>query len=38
MLWFRNGIDVTTRYAVLPPALQQIDGSPENISFFRATI
>jgi ATP-dependent DNA ligase len=26
-LWSRNGIDVTTRYAVLVPALQKIDGS-----------
>jgi bifunctional non-homologous end joining protein LigD len=26
-LWSRNGIDVTTRYAVLLPALQKIDGS-----------
>jgi bifunctional non-homologous end joining protein LigD len=26
-LWSRNGIDVTTRYAVLPPALQKIKGS-----------
>jgi bifunctional non-homologous end joining protein LigD len=26
-LWSRNGIDVTTRYAVLLPALQRIDGS-----------
>ena len=25
-LWSRNGIDVTTRYAVLLPALQKIDG------------
>jgi bifunctional non-homologous end joining protein LigD len=26
-LWSRNDIDVTTRYAVLLPALQKIDGS-----------
>jgi bifunctional non-homologous end joining protein LigD len=26
-LWSRNGIDVTTRYAVLLPALKKIDGS-----------
>jgi bifunctional non-homologous end joining protein LigD len=26
-LWSRNGIDVTTRYAVLLPALQKIEGS-----------
>ena len=26
-LWSRNGIDVTTRYAVLLPALQKINGS-----------
>ena len=26
-LWSRNGIDVTTRYAVLLPALQKIGGS-----------
>ena len=26
-LWSRNGIDVTTRYAVLLPALHKIDGS-----------
>jgi hypothetical protein len=26
-LWSRNGIDVTTRYAMLLPALQKIDGS-----------
>src|SRR4029077_9059739 len=26
-LWSRNGIDVTTRYAVLLSALQKIDGS-----------
>src|SRR6516165_8826102 len=26
-LWSRNGIDATTRYAVLLPALQKIDGS-----------
>jgi bifunctional non-homologous end joining protein LigD len=26
-LWSRNGIDVTTRYAVLLPALQKIQGS-----------
>jgi bifunctional non-homologous end joining protein LigD len=26
-LWSRNGIDVTTRYAVLLPGLQKIDGS-----------
>jgi bifunctional non-homologous end joining protein LigD len=26
-LWSRNGIDVTSRYAVLLPALQKIDGS-----------
>jgi bifunctional non-homologous end joining protein LigD len=26
-LWSRNGIDVTTKYAVLLPALQKIDGS-----------
>jgi bifunctional non-homologous end joining protein LigD len=26
-LWSRNGIDVTTRYEVLLPALQKIDGS-----------
>src|ERR1700730_14415525 len=26
-LWSRNGIDVTTRYAVLLPALQKIKGS-----------
>jgi bifunctional non-homologous end joining protein LigD len=25
-LWSRNGIDVTTRYAVLLPALQKIEG------------
>jgi bifunctional non-homologous end joining protein LigD len=26
-LWSRNGIDVTTRYAMLLPGLQKIDGS-----------
>jgi bifunctional non-homologous end joining protein LigD len=26
-LWSRNGIDATTRYAVLLPALQKIQGS-----------
>ena len=26
-LWSRNGIDVTTRYAVLLPALQKMGGS-----------
>ena len=26
-LWSRNGIDVTSRYAVLLPALQKVDGS-----------
>jgi ATP-dependent DNA ligase len=26
-LWSRNGIDVTTKYAVLPSALQKIEGS-----------
>jgi bifunctional non-homologous end joining protein LigD len=26
-LWSRNGIDVTTRYAVLLPAVQKIEGS-----------
>jgi bifunctional non-homologous end joining protein LigD len=26
-LWSRNGIDITTRYAVLRPALRKIDGS-----------
>src|SRR5262245_8952811 len=26
-LWSRNGIDVTTKYAVLLPALQNIEGS-----------
>jgi len=26
-LWSRNGIDVTKRYEVLPPALQKIEGS-----------
>ena len=26
-LWSRNGIDVTTKYALLLPALQKIEGS-----------
>ena len=26
-LWSRNGIDVTTKYAIIVPALQKIDGS-----------
>ena len=26
-LWSRNGIDVTSRYAVLLPALQKVEGS-----------